>query len=77
MKTLRRVLWIVMWNFVGVFIGNSIYRYYDYKANPGLYEMWSVPWYRSIEVGAVFTAVIAAVLLTAIWIIRKKERPQG
>lgn len=77
MKTLRNVLWIILWSFIGVFIGSSIYRYYDYKANPGLYEMQSAPWYLSIEVSAVFTAVVAAVLLIAIWAVRKIGPRQG
>lgn len=71
MKTLRNILWIVLWSFVGVFIGSSIYRYYDYKTKPGLYEMQAAPWYLGIETHAIFTAVIAAVLLVAIWLIRK------
>lgn len=72
MRKLYNILKMVSWCFVGVFIGSSIYQYYDYKTHPDLYEWQSAPWYLSIEIRGVFTAIIIAVLLIIIHIIKKK-----
>ena len=36
MKKLYDLLGIAAWSFVGVFLGSSIYTFYDYKTRPGL-----------------------------------------
>lgn len=74
MKNLYRILKTLVWCFIGVFIGSSIYQYYDYKVQPGLYEMQSAPWYLSIEIRGIFTAVIVVIILVGMWIIRKKMK---
>ena len=43
MKKLYGFLRILLWCFIGVFLGSSLYQYLDYKAHPGLYEMQSAP----------------------------------
>ena len=68
------VLKIALWCVIGVFIGSSLYQYIDYKARPGLYQWQSAPWYMSIEVRGLFTAVIVAVLGIALWAIRKRAK---
>lgn len=72
MKNLYNILRIVMWSFIGVFIGYSGYKYYDYKKHPDLYAMQSAPWYLSIELYAVFTIIVVAIILIIMWSIRKK-----
>lgn len=72
MKKLYSILKTILWCFIGVFIGSSIYQYYDYKDHPGLYEMQSAPWYLPIEIRGIFTAVIVAIILVVMWIIRKR-----
>lgn len=72
MKKLYSILRIVLWSFIGVFIGNSLFKWYDYKTCPDLYAMQSAPWYLSIEISAVFTIIVVIVILTIMWIIRKK-----
>lgn len=62
----------ILWSFIGVFIGSSIYQYYDYKSHTALYEMQSAPWYLAIEIRGIFNAVIVAIILAAMWIIKKK-----
>ena len=74
MKKLHDILKILLWCFVGVFIGSSIYQYYDYKIHPGLYEMQSAPWYLSVEIRGIFTVIIAAVILIIMRIIKKKMK---
>ena len=38
MKTIHKISGIFLWCVVGVFLGKSVYTYYDYTAHPGLYE---------------------------------------
>lgn len=74
MKKLYSILRMVLWCFIGVFVGSSIYQYYDYKAYPGLYALQSAPWYLAVMVRGIFTAVIVVVILAVMWIIRKKMK---
>ena len=74
MKKLYGTLKITLWCFIGVFIGSSISRYQEYKAYPGLYEMQSAPWYSVIVIRGIFTAILVAIILVAMWIIRKKMK---
>jgi hypothetical protein len=74
MKNLYRILTITLWAFVGTFIGRSLYQCYDYYTHPGLYAMQSAPWYSSIQISAVFTLLVAAVLLLVMWMIRRKRK---
>lgn len=66
---LNTILNYVIGSFIGVFIGHSIYKYFDYTKNSGLYEMQSAPWYTSIQVNGlaviliVFIAIIIKFLL--------------
>lgn len=73
-KRLYEILRTLLGSFIGVFIGTSIYKYWDYRDKPELYEMQSAPWYLSIEINAVFTLVIAVILLAAMWFVRKKMK---
>jgi len=71
-KRLYEILRTLLGSFIGVFIGTSIYKFWDYMDKPELYAMQSAPWYLSIELNAVFTLVIAVILLVAMWFVRKK-----
>ncbi len=77
MKKLYDFLGIAVWSFVGVFLGSSIYTFYDYKTHPGLYAMQSAPWYLSIQVRAVFTLALVAAVLVLRWYLRKKMDQGG
>ncbi len=72
MKKIYSVLRIALWSFIGVFIGSSLYNWYDYKTHPDLYAMQSAPWYLSIEISAIFTIIVVIVIFTIMWIIKKK-----
>lgn len=74
MKKLYFLLRIMLWSFIGVFIGSSLFKWYDYKTHPGLYAMQSAPWYLSIEISAIFTVIVVIVILIIMWMIRKKCR---
>lgn len=77
MRKLYDLLGIAVWSFVGVFLGSSIYTFYDYKTHPGLYAMQSAPWYLSIQVRAVFTLALVAAALLLRWYLRKKMDQGG
>lgn len=72
MKRLYRILKIAIASFIGVFIGSSIYEYYDYKTHPDLYEAWSAPWYLKIEMRGIATILIVAVICIIMILIKKK-----
>lgn len=58
--------------FAGVWVGRSLYTYFDYRARPGLYAITSQPWYASIlRFGGLALAVVAAAVLLKL-IIRRK-----
>ena len=81
MKKLYDFLNIAIWSFAGVFLGSSVYTWWDYKTRPGLYAIQPVPWYFSIQTRAVLTAVFIAVFLLLRWMIRRRmkkaERKEG
>ena len=72
MKTLDWILNIVIGAFVGVFIGHGIYVFRDFKTRPDLYAAQSAPWYTSILVYVVETAVVLVIAIIIKLIIRRK-----
>lgn len=72
MKRFYGILRIVMWSVIGVFIGGSLYKWYDYKTHPDLYAMQSAPWYLGIVTGAVITMAAVTILLIMMGLIRKR-----
>lgn len=74
MKKLYKILKVAIWCVIGVFIGTSIYQCYDYYTHPGLYVLTSAPWYLGIQIAGIFTAIIAAILISVIWFIKKKNK---
>lgn len=74
MKKLYGILKIIIWGFIGTFIGSSIYQYIDYKMHRDLYALRSAPWYLGIELQGIFTAVIIIVILVIMAVIKKKMK---
>ena len=72
MKTVHRILRIAFWCVLGGFIGTTIYTCYDYFTRPGLYALTSAPWYTSIVLHGVFTAITASALLAILCVIKRK-----
>ena len=77
MKQLYQTLKIFLGCSIGVFLGSRIYRYLDFKARPDLYAMQSAPWYVDLEIQGIVTAVLAAVLLAVMWLVRKNIDKKG
>ena len=59
-KRLYTVLKAVFWCVIGAFLGSTIYTCWDYYARPGLYALTSAPWYTSIVMYGILTAIAAA-----------------
>ena len=62
----------IIGSFFGVFIGHSMYRYFDYKKHPGLYEIQSAPWYTSIQIYGLATFVVIFIAIILKFLIKKK-----
>lgn len=71
---LNTILNYVIGSFIGVFIGHSIYKYFDYTRNPGLYEIQSVPWYTSIQVNGLAVTLIVLIAIIIKFFIKKRMR---
>lgn len=73
MKQLYRVLKILLWCVIGVFLGTSIYRCWDFHARPSLYALTSAPWYTDIPLSGACTAVLVVILLILMYCIRRNS----
>ncbi len=72
MKKLYDMLRSFQWGLIGVFIGKSIYQFFDYKAHPAFYAVQSAPWYLGIEIHAIFTIIVVAAILIIRWFIKRQ-----
>ena len=70
MKKLDQFLHTLFWVAPGMFAGFALYEYIDYKAHPGLYAMWSAPWY----VGLLPPGVVCLMVMAAAWVLRRVIR---
>lgn len=77
MKKLYETLRLFLGCDVGVFVGRCIVQYWDFKAHLDLYAMRSAPWYVDLEIQGIVTAVLAAVLLAVMWLVRKNIDKKG
>lgn len=67
---------IIIGSFMGVFIGHSTYKYFHYINNPGLYEIQSAPWYTSIQIYGLATAIVIFIAIILKLLIKKKLENQ-
>ncbi len=58
--------------FTGVFIAESIWTYRDYRIHPQIYAVMSAPWYTSVLLFGIITAVIVLTAVMIKFLIRKK-----
>ena len=77
MKRLYATLKLFLGCSIGVFLGRCIYLYFDFKARPDLYAMQSAPRYADLKFQGIITAVLAAVLLAVMWLVRKNIDKKG
>jgi len=69
---LNSLLNIIIGSQVGVFIGTTLFVYFDYKNHMGLYAMRSAPWYASIIIYGIVTATILLIAIVLKYIIKNK-----
>ncbi len=74
MKKLYEFLRILLWCFIGIFLGSSLFQYLDYKAHPDLFEIQSVSWHTTIQIRGLFTIVLVLIPLAVMAVIRKKMK---
>lgn len=75
-KKVNFILNTIIGSFIGVFIGNGIYVFWDFKTHPDLYAAQSAPWYTSILSFGIITAVVLAAAIILKLIIRHKPKQQ-
>lgn len=73
LKKINQILNIIIGSFIGVFIGHSVYVFWDFKSHPGLYVAYSTPWYTSILLWGIVTAIVVFVAMIIKLIIRKRK----
>ena len=70
LQKVNRLLTILMFSLLGVFLGYSIYTCTDYRTRPGLYALYSAPWYTQLLIYGACVLVLLVVLLAAKLVIR-------
>ena len=65
LQKVNRLLTILMLSLIGVFLGYSIYTCADYRTRPGLYALYSAPWYTRLLVYGACVLVLLVILLAA------------
>ncbi|SHE90481.1 hypothetical protein SAMN02745784_02185 [Tissierella praeacuta DSM 18095] len=73
-KRLDTILNYIIGSLIGVSIGYSIYKYFDYINHPDLYEVKSAPWYTSIQIQGFVIFIIIAIAIFLKIAIKKKMR---
>lgn len=68
---------ILIGSFIGTFVGHSIYKYFDYRKRPGLYEIQSAPWYTSIQIYGLVSGVVILITVILKLLIKRKYKRRG
>ena len=74
MTRLYYILKVLLGCLIGVFAGSSLYRCWDYAQRPDFYAVNSAPWYGQILLSGTVTAVVAAILLIVLKILKHKMK---
>lgn len=59
---IQRLLSLVIYGFIGAFVGHSAYLFIDHQLRPQLYAAYSAPWHTQIFVNGLLTVLIAGTL---------------
>ena len=71
-RTLNIILNCIIVILIVAFLAGSLYRYWDYQARPDFYAAMSAPWYLSIQLSGIATAIAIAVCLVLKRIFRRR-----
>ena len=78
MKRLYATLKLFLGCSIGIFLGRCIYLYFDFKAGPSGSVRHAVgTLVVDLEIQGIVTAVLAAVLLAVMWLVRKNIDKKG
>ena len=61
LRKMKHIMFIAIGSTMGVYIGNVLFVWFDYRNNPGLYEMSSAPWYARIISISIICGIILLV----------------
>ena len=70
LQKVNRLLTILILSRIGVVLGYSSYTFADFRTRPGLYELYSAPWYTPILLCGACVLVLLVILLAAKLVIR-------
>lgn len=71
-RILNLILNCIIVILIVAFLAGSLYRYWDYQARPDFYAVMSAPWYLSIQLSGIATAVVIVVCLVLKRIFRRR-----
>jgi len=74
MKRLETLLRIFLGCWIGAFLGDAVWRWHDYRAHPEFYAAQSAPWYTAVQVNALITLAVAAVIVVTLRLLRRKNK---
>lgn len=77
MKRIHQILNILIGSSLGVFIGRSLYTWYDFKTQPILYVLRSAPWYTGVLLEGALTAVIITIAFAVKFFIKKRMEKES
>lgn len=73
LKKLYTLLDLLAATAAGVYLGGSVWRWYDYTKHPQFYVSQSAPWYLSIEVNGLILLLFLLLLWLIRWFIRRRQ----
>ena len=78
LKKVNQITTIVIYSFLGVFAGKTIFTFWHYKTRPELYTMRSAPWYTEILLhGGLVGVVVFIAVLTKIFVRWKMKQDRS
>lgn len=72
LKKVNQCLNVLLGAMIGVYAGYSLYSFLEFKARPGLYAMYSAPWYTGLLLYGVCLLAAVAVIVIIKLILHKK-----
>ena len=71
LKKVNRILNLVIFAILGLFVGFSLYEYVYYRTHAELVASWSAPWYSGILIWGIMAGSTVITLLLAKWFIKR------